>query len=839
MTHKLLSFCAGTLFSAGAAAQCITPGAPTSATASPAAICSNTGGTTVLTATVPPPAGFIAWYDAPTGGNLLGVTSSTGSLSVTVPGTTIFYAEAQASGGTQTQTFSYTGGPQFWVVPQGTDSVTIEVWGAQGNSNSQGIVGGLGGYATGRMAVNVGDTLWIYVGGGGATATTGGYNGGGAGGVSPCTTADAGGGGGASDVRFGGTALANRIIVGAGGGGAGGNRIAGCGRGNGGGGGGGYFGGGGGAAWPGGTPGANPTGGTQLAGGSGGVSTYTTAAPGNNGQGGALGIGGNGGVELTSNQAGTQAAAAGGTGGGTTGNPGAYSGNFSGQSGAGGSSYFGTLVNGSTTTGIRSGNGQVVITFPNVCPSASRLPVTFVVNPLPVVTATSVPSAEICEGSQVTLSGSGAASYTWSGPTAVTDQIPFTATAASAGSYIVTGTDANNCTNTDTINIVVNPLPVLSLATADSVVCAGDTVMLTASGATTYSWSTGGNAPMEMFAAVATGYTTVTGTNTANGCSSTDSIMTTVNPLPVIVLTPSNSSICLGSSGSISASGGSMYLWNTGDSTSSINISPTVPTVYAVTVTTPDGCTGSDSVSIGVNIPPAVTATASQSVVCAGTSVTLTGAGANSWLWSSGGTQATETVTPSATTTYTVTGTNTVTNCSDTGLVTITVNQLPVVTAAIPQSSVCIDDASFLVPGGSPAGGSWTGPGVGANIFSPLSAGLGTHTLVYTYTDNNQCTASASDLLVVSACVGITENSNAGGVNIYPNPASTLVNIRWNDDYRVTRIELTDLTGRIVLAVPAATGNSLQIDLNTLPQGIYNLQVVTADGLSTHRIVKQ
>ncbi|MCA6365241.1 MAG: T9SS type A sorting domain-containing protein, partial [Bacteroidetes bacterium] len=613
----------------------------------------------------------------------------------------------------------------------------------------------------------------------------------------------------------------------------------GCGRGNGGGGGGGYYGGGGGAAWPGATPGANPTGGSQAAGGAGGVSSFATAAPGNNGQPGVLGVGGNGGVELTSNQAGNNTASVGASGGGLTGTTGTYSGNFTGQSGAGGSSFYGTLVNGSTTPDVRAGNGQVVITFPSLCPSASRLPVTFVVNPLPTVTVAATPALAVCEGAQVTLAGNGAVSYSWSGPVGISDNVPFTATQSASGSYVVIGTDANNCSNSDTINLTVNMLPVISVASADSVVCAGDTVMLTASGATAYNWSTGGNAAMEMFAAVATGYTTVTGTDTLTGCSSVDSIMTTVNPLPVIVLTPSNSDICLGSTGSITASGGSFYLWNTGDSTSTINISPSVPTVYAVTVTTPDGCTGSDSISIGVNIPPSVTATASQSVVCAGASVTLTGAGANSWLWSTGGTQITEVVTPSATTTYTVTGTNTVTNCSDTGLVTITVNQLPVVTAAVPQASVCIDDASFTIQGGSPAGGSWSGPGVGANIFSPLSAGLGTHTLVYTYTDNNQCTANASDLLVVSACVGITENSNAGGVHIYPNPASTTVNIRWNEDYRVNRIELTDLTGRIVLAVPATTANSLQIDLNTLPQGIYNLQVVTADGMSTHRIVKQ
>jgi hypothetical protein len=792
----------------------------------------------VLSATVPPPSLLISWYDAPVGGNLIGTTTSTGTLPVTVTNTTIFYAEAVAGGGTQTQTFSFTGAPQFFVVPVGTDSVQIEAWGAQGNSNNQLVAGGLGGYASGKLDVTPGDTLWIYVGGGGTVSNAGGYNGGGTGGVSPCTTAVAGGGGGASDVRHGGNMLANRVLVGAGGGGAGGNRIAGCGRGNGGGGGGGYYGGGGGAAWPGGTPGALPTGGTQVAGGTGGVSTYTTAAPGNNGQNGSLAVGGNGGVELTSNQAGTQIAATGGAGGGLTGTAGAYAGNFSGQSGAGGSSFYGTLTNGITTPGIRTGNGQVVITYGGFCPSASRLPVTFVVNPLPNVTAVSSPSTTVCEGSQVTLSGNGAASYTWSGPTSVTDQVPFTATASAAGSYVVTGTDANNCVNTDTVNLVVNPLPVLTVTSADSVVCFGDSITLTAGGAGAYNWSTGGTAAVESFVASATGYTVVTGTDTATGCSINDSIMTTVNPLPVIVLSPSDSIICLGSSGTITASGGIGYLWNTGDTTAAINITPSTPTVYTVMVTTADACSSSDSISIGVNIPPAVSATASQSVVCAGTTVTLTGAGANSWLWSTGGTQVTETVTPSATTTYTVTGTNTITNCSDTGLVTITVNQLPVVTAAVPQASVCIDDASFIVTGGSPAGGNWSGPGVGANLLSPLSAGLGTHTLVYTYTDSNQCTNSASDQLTVSACVGIAENSNTGGVNIFPNPASTSINIRWNDDYRVNRIEITDLTGRIVLAAPATNGNTLQIDLNTLPQGIYNLQVITDDGFSTHRVVK-
>lgn len=837
MNKKLLLFIAGAGFTAAVSAQCVTPPAPTAAIANPAAVCSDTGGTTLLSATVTP-GNFVAWFDAPTGGNFLGITTSTGTLPITAPSTTIYFAEELATGGSASQTFSYTGGVQYWVVPFGTDTVTLEAWGAQGNSNSQGVLGGLGGYATGKLAVTAGDTLWIMVGGGGIASTAGGFNGGGAGGTSPCTTADAGGGGGASDIRYMGTSLASRVLVGAGGGGAGGNRIAGCGRGNGGGGGGGYFGGGGGAAWPGGTPGANPTGGTQVAGGSGGVSTYTTAAPLNNGAAGVAGIGGNGGLELTSNQAGSQTAAAGGSGGGTTGDPGNYAGNFTGQSGAGGSSYYGTLVNGSTNFGVRTGNGQVVITYQSSCPSSSRTPVTFVVNPLPVVTASTAPSTTVCEGTTVTLAGNGAVSYTWSGPSAVTDNTPFAATVAGSGVYTVTGTDTNNCPSTATVSLTVNPLPQLSVSANNPVICNGDTVTLSASGANTYVWSTGGTSATEVITPSQSAYVAVIGTDSATGCSNIDSVMITVNALPVIAFTVSDPSVCTGSTSVITASGGSSYIWSTGDSTAVISVAPTTATVYTVTVADSNGCTNTESVSLTVDQPPVIAAAANFTTICAGSTVELSATGTNTWLWSTGGTTGQINASPTVTTTYTVTGTDSTTGCSDTATVTVNVNPLPTVTLSLTQTTVCFNDGAFTLTGGSPAGGIWSGPGVSGSTFTPATAGNGTQTITYTYTDANQCSASATASIVVNACVGITEIDNQGALLIYPNPAGEFINLKWNDELRVQRIEITDVTGRVVLAEPASTGNTLQLNLSTLPQGVYTVQVISANGVQNTRIIK-
>jgi hypothetical protein len=837
MNKKLLLLIAGAGITASVSAQCVTPPAPTAASANPAAVCSNTGGSTLLSATVTP-GNFVAWFDAPTGGNFLGLTTSTGTLPVTAPGTTIYFAEELATGGPVSQTFSYTGGVQFWVVPFGTDTVTLEAWGAQGNSSSQGVLGGLGGYATGKLAVNAGDTLWIMVGGGGITSTAGGFNGGGVGGTSLCLTADAGGGGGASDIRYLGTNLASRVLVGAGGGGAGGNRIAGCGRGNGGGGGGGYFGGGGGAAWPGITPGPNPTGGTQTAGGSGGVSTFASAAPLNNGAAGVAGIGGNGGVELAGNQAGSQTGAAGASGGGTTGGPGGYAGNFSGQSGAGGSSYFGTLVNGSTNFGVRTGNGQVVLTYQSFCPSSSRTPVTFIVNPLPVVTASTTPSTTVCEGASVTFAGNGAVSYVWSGPSSVTDNTPFVAAVSAAGTYIVTGTDANNCSNTDSVSLTVNALPQVSVTANNPVICNGDTVTLTASGANAYAWSTGGASSTEILTLSQSTYVSVIGTDSVTGCSNIDSVMVTVNALPVIAFAVTDPSVCIGSTSVITASGGSSYLWSTGDTTAVISVAPTAATVYTVSVVDSNGCTNSDSVALTVDPLPVVAAASNLTTICAGASVELSATGANTWLWSTGGTTGQINESPSVTTAYTVTGTDSTTGCSDTASVTVNVNPLPTVTLSLTQTTVCFNDGAFTLTGGSPAGGTWSGPGVSGSTFTPATAGNGTQTITYLYTDSNQCTASATASIVVNACVGIEEIGNQGGVLIYPNPAGEFINLKWNDDLRVQRIEITDVTGRIVLAVPATTGNTLQLNLSTLPQGVYTVQVISSNGIHNTRIIK-
>ncbi len=123
-------------------------------------------------------------------------------------------ALAPAAAHAATETFVYTGAAQSWTVPADVTSATFELFGGEGRGGSVLRRGGKGARVVATIAVTPGETLGVYVGGAGLEAGPG-FNGGGAGG------AGVGSGGGATDIRRGGAALANRILVAGGGGGAG------------------------------------------------------------------------------------------------------------------------------------------------------------------------------------------------------------------------------------------------------------------------------------------------------------------------------------------------------------------------------------------------------------------------------------------------------------------------------------------------------------------------------------------------------------------------------------------------------------------------------------------
>ena len=246
--------------------------------------------------------------------------------------------------GSCTVTFDYSGDYYQWSVPAGVRSMSFEAYGAQG-----GHTGGLGAKITGQFSV-IPTALWIYVGGMGQTgsAKTGGFNGGG---TSGSGHGDEGSGGGASDIRTS-AASTDRIVVAGGGGGTGGwvGGVGGVG--------GGTIAGNGAAGGA-----AGGIGGNQTAGGAGGSGTS-----GNAGTAGATLLGGTGGNGSIAGGGGGGGGYFGGGGGGGDGVPSGMDGGGGGGGSNYSSIYYTAVI--AHAAGVRTGNGQVIITY-NFAPTIS------------------------------------------------------------------------------------------------------------------------------------------------------------------------------------------------------------------------------------------------------------------------------------------------------------------------------------------------------------------------------------------------------------------------------------------------------------------------------------
>lgn len=165
----------------------------------------------------------------------------------------------------------------------------------------------------------------------------------------------------------------------------------------------------------------------------------------------------------------------------------------------------------------------------------------------------------------------------------------------------------------------------------------------------------------------------------ASGSLTSNSITTTVNPLPTVTITPSGATtFCAGGSVTLTATAGTSYAWSTGATTQAITTSTSG--TYSVAVTNANGCSAtSSSTTVTVNPLPVATITASGATTfCSGGSVTLTASAGSSYAWSTGA--ITQSITVNTTGSYTVTVTN-ASGCSTVSAATaVTVNPLPAVT---------------------------------------------------------------------------------------------------------------------------------------------------------------
>lgn len=395
----------------------------------------------------------------------------------------------------------------------------------------------------------------------------------------------------------------------------------------------------------------------------------------------------------------------------------------------------------------------------------------------------SVNSATICQGTSATLTANGATTYSWSPSTGLSSSSGTSVTANPSATtiYTVTGS-SGTCSATATSTVSVNPLPTVTVNSA--AICVGQqTANLTASGASTYSWnpSTGLSASsgtsVTATPTVTTAYT-VTGTD-ANGCVSTATTAVIVNPLPNV--TVSSATICPTFSATLTASGASTYLWNTGATGSSLTASPATTTTYSVVGTDVNGCVSGNTATITVN-PTLLVSAGNNTPVCEGSTINLTATTGIVWSWTGPGGYTSNAQNPSITNatpamsgTYSVTATD-ANGCQGNATTNVTVNALPAPTIGS-NGPVCVNQTLSLNSGGGTAY-SWNGPGsfVSTQQNPTITGVTATAGGVYTVTvtDANLCVNTTTLNVVVNplpvvsvtgstVCVNATINLTAGG----------------------------------------------------------------------------
>ena len=415
------------------------------------------------------------------------------------------------------------------------------------------------------------------------------------------------------------------------------------------------------------------------------------------------------------------------------------------------------------------------------------------------------PSAvAICEGKSTTLTASGGTNYTWNNAanTAAINVSPAVNTP-----YSVTVSDANNCSAIANANVTVNTLPTASINPAAVAICNGNSTTLTASGGVSYAWSNAVNTAANSVSPNALTTYTVTVTD-GNNCTAISSSTVTVNALPIAAINPLAVAVCIGNSATLTASGGTDYLWNNGLTIVAITETPISSTPYSVTVTDANLCTAVATAIITVNQLPVTTINPAATAICNGASATLSASGGVSYAWSNAVNTVSINVSPNSNTTYTVTATDANT-CTATASADVTVNALPIAVISPVNDTICFGASSTLTASGGVAY-AWSNATANAAVtVAPTT----TSSYSVTVTDANNCTDVEAvvvtvipELVLTAIATDITCNAaNDGAVNVTTNSGQAPYNYLWNT-------------------------NVITEDLTSLSQGNYNLTVTDNAG---------
>ncbi|MBK7886716.1 MAG: PKD domain-containing protein [Bacteroidetes bacterium] len=444
---------------------------------------------------------------------------------------------------------------------------------------------------------------------------------------------------------------------------------------------------------------------------------------------------------------------------------------------------------------------DTVCTTVIICPAPALAAYNYTIN---------YPTVDFSDGSQ------NAVSWSWDfgdGSPLDNSQNP-SHTYSTFGLYTVCLTVTDTCggVNTKCQNISVCPA-VLPISLGSDVTACGSTVLSLPGSYTTYTWSN----------ASTTSQITVTTTGTYNvvvtdaaGCSGGDTIDVTINPNPVVSLGNDSVSICGGLAITLDAQNpGSTYLWNTTEVTQTITV--TQSGLYSVTVTNGFGCTAADTITATVFTLPSLFLGFDLNI-CESLVNIYAGNNGSTYIWNTGATTQTIQVMTGGTYSVLVTDVN---GCTAVDTINIVMNPQGV-SYVETQSLVCVTASPITLTPGTPAGGTYSGPGVTGNTFDPAVAGVGNKNVIYAYTDTAGCIGRDTSVITVDPCSGIGE-INSAGIHLYPNPGTGVFQLTMKD--QAALILVMDNQGKEVFRRVPESKQQL-LDLSREAEGVYLLMVL-------------
>jgi gliding motility-associated-like protein len=374
-----------------------------------------------------------------------------------------------------------------------------------------------------------------------------------------------------------------------------------------------------------------------------------------------------------------------------------------------------------------------------------------------------------CEGDTISLNAISNGTVNWSGPGSFSSNqnspVIFNSTIANSGNYIVTSA-LLGCIKRDTVSVLINPLPIINLLN-NSPVCAGNTTTLSTTilNGASYNWQ-GPNSSSSSVLTILNTQPTDTGVYTINvslnGCLNSDSTRVSITPKTIATLTPVNP-LCT-NSGSVnlqaSINGGTWI--GSGVSATSFNPSIAGPGIFTISYLLNQTCTDTSKINITVNPVPSIQIN-NPDTLCEGSSIQLSSNLNNNynynWQFNGISVSNSNTVNVNNASTsnqgwYILTATQN--NCNSKDSVFLIIK--PKINLTITPAGPFCTSSSTINLIASAGGGIWGGNGIINNtngLFSPNTAGDGTHTISYGISKLCGDTAFTNILVIKSANAAI------------------------------------------------------------------------------------